>query len=278
MLRIKNLSFSYRTKRDKQAVFQNLDISFIPGFNVILGPNGAGKSTLLKSIFGLLNYDGGIWYMGENIASMSTEEKTKLMSYLPQMDIETSMLTVLEMVLLGRLPELSQRIKDEDLNRVMQTLEALNISHLAPRPFNELSGGQKKIVFIAQTLVREPKVILLDEPVNSLDLQKQLELCCLLRHIIEQNNISIIVVLHDINLAARFAHHLVVFDNKGKLYKAGTPQEVITEKMLREVYGVVATVSYDSEGIPSISAIKSVRDIRNEETAGANCKADYCIL
>lgn len=267
MLKIKNLFFSYKSKGNKKPVFQNLNTSFVPGFNVILGPNGAGKSTLLKSIFGLLNYDGDIWYMKENITSMSTEEKTKLMSYLPQMDVETSMLTVLEMVLLGRLPELGRRITDEDLNRVIQTLEALNISHLAPRPFNELSGGQKKIVFIAQTLVREPKVILLDEPVNSLDLQKQLELCCLLRNIINQKNISIIVVLHDINLAARFAHHLVVFDNNGKLYSTGSPQKVITEKMLREVYGVVATVNYDSEGTPSISAIKSVRDIRNRETA-----------
>ena len=261
MLRIRNLSFSYKTKKVKQPIFENINISFVHGFNVILGPNGAGKSTLLKSIFGLLKYEGTILYGKENITTMNTDEKTKLMSYLPQMDIEFSALTVIEMVLLGRLSELGRKVKEEDLNKVMETLDILNISHLSSRPFGELSGGQKKIVFIAQTLVREPKVILLDEPVNSLDLQKQLELCYLLRKIIEQKNISVIVVLHDINLAARFAHYLIVLDNTGKLYSAGAPQEVITEKMLKDVYGVIASVNYDKDGIPSISARKSIRNL-----------------
>jgi iron complex transport system ATP-binding protein len=260
MLRTENLSFSYKRNKNGQNVFQNLNISFIPGFNVILGPNGAGKSTLLKSIFGLLKYNGIVWYGEKNITYMRTDDKTKLMSYLPQMDVDSSTLTVLEMVLLGRLPELGRHIKDEDLNSVMDTLEVLNIAHLAPKCFGELSGGQKKIVFIAQTLVREPEVILLDEPVNSLDLQKQLELCCLLRSIVANKNVSVIVVLHDINLAARFAHNIVVLNSKGELYINGTPKEVITEKMLQEVYGVIASVSYGIDGTPSISAIKSIRE------------------
>lgn len=263
MLRTENLTFSYKSRRGKQAVFQNLDISFIPGFNVILGPNGAGKSTLLKSIFGLLKYDGTVWHREKNITLMSTDERTKLMSYLPQMDVDTSTLSVLEMVLLGRLPELGRRVKVEDLNSVMETLNALNIVHLAPRCFAELSGGQKKMVFIAQTLVRNPKIILLDEPVNSLDLQKQLELCYLLKRTIANKDVSVIVVLHDINLAARFANHLIVLDSNGKLYSNGTPRKVITENMLREVYGVVASVHYDEDGVPTISAIKSVKDINN---------------
>lgn len=259
MLKTENLSFSYKTRRGHFPVFRNLNVSFTPGFNVVLGPNGAGKSTLLKSIFGLLPYDGTIWYRKENVTAMGIDDRTRLIAYLPQMDTSFSVLTVLEMVLLGRLPELGRKIKDEDLQSVMETLGLLNIEHLAPRRFTELSGGQKKLVLVAQTLVRNPQIILLDEPVNSLDLQKQLELCHLLRHLVEGT--GVIAVLHDIDLAAQFAHHIVVLDDKGKLYGAGTPRETITERMLQEVYGVVASIDYDEGGRPAIQALGSIRDV-----------------
>lgn len=264
MLSTKNLTFSYKLRGGKQAVFQNLDISFIKGFNVILGPNGAGKSTLLKSIFGLLKYDGTIWYGKDSITSMIVEEKTKIMSYLPQTDVNISTLSVLEMVLLGRLPELGKKVKEEDINSVMEILSDLNIEHLASRCFSELSGGQKKMVFIAQTLVRNPRIILLDEPVNSLDLQKQMELCHFLKKIINTKNVSVIVVLHDINLAARFADNLIVLNNDGELYSTGEPKEVITETMLREVYGVIGSIHYDDKYTPTVSVIKSVNQIDND--------------
>jgi len=260
MLKVRELSFSYNGIKSPQPVFNKLNIEFGPGLNAVLGPNGAGKSTLLKSMFGLLKYEGAIYLGEENVTTMKTEDKTKLMSYLPQMDIDFSMLTVLEMVLLGRLPDLGQKVTDDDLNTVMETLQALNIAALASRSFGELSGGQKKLVFIAQTLVRDPKLILLDEPVNSLDLQKQLELCCLLQRIVDRKGVSVIVVLHDINLAARFAQRLIIIDGNGQFYSAGTPREVITETMLEEVYGVVASLSHDENGIPIISPIRSIRD------------------
>ena len=259
MLNIQDLGFAYSTAKSQDVVFENLNILFKPGLTVILGPNGAGKSTLLKTIFGLLKYDGEIHYMSENLTSMKTSEKTKLMSYLPQMDIDNSMLTVFEMVLLGRLPELGYKVADQDLDIVLQTLEALNIGSLAERNFGELSGGQKKLVFIAQTLVREPKLILLDEPANSLDLQKQLELCQLLTTIVSRQQVDIIVVMHDINLTARYAQNVVVMDGKGSLYSTGTPKKVITTEMLREVYGVIAGVTHDENGIPVVSPIRSIR-------------------
>ncbi|MDI9495239.1 MAG: ABC transporter ATP-binding protein [Bacillota bacterium] len=265
MIKVNGLTYSYKGINSKHDVFKNLNIEFGQGLNAILGPNGSGKTTLLKSIFGLLKYEGAIYFGTENVTNMNRDEKAKLMSYLPQMDVEFSMLKVLEMVLLGRLPDLKQRISDEDLNAVMETLEALNIKELATRNFGELSGGQKKLVFIAQTLVRDPKIILLDEPVNSLDLQKQLELCDLLQNIVERKNISIIVVLHDINLAARYARRLFVIDGNGSLYSSGTPKEVVTETMLREVYGVIATLNYDDKETPTISPICSARKVQDEE-------------
>ncbi len=259
MLSVKNLDFSYKLKRKSHRVFDQLTVDFAKGFNVILGPNGAGKSTFLKAVFGLLDYEGEITYQGKCLTSMKLEDKTKFMAYLPQMDVDVSTLTVLEMVLLGRLPELGHKVSDEDLEVTMNTLRAFNIQELATRNFSELSGGQKKLVFIAQTLVRSPQLILLDEPVNSLDLQKQLELCHLLQNIVVEQAVDVVVVLHDINLAARYAQHVVVFDERGKCYDFGTPDFVICEKMLRDVYGVVADVTRGKNGIPVVSPLRSVR-------------------
>ncbi|KPU43372.1 putative siderophore transport system ATP-binding protein YusV [Oxobacter pfennigii] len=261
MLTLNNLSFSYKKNKTSHKVFDGLNLAFGRGFNVVLGPNGAGKSTLLKAIFGLLDYDGNILYGKESITHMDTENKIKLMSYLPQMDVDISALTVLEMVILGRLPELKSKVSDEDLNIVMDTLESLNIASLAARNFSELSGGQKKLVFIAQTLVRNPKLILLDEPVNSLDLQKQLELCQLLQKIVGRQGVDIIVVIHDINLAARYAQHVVIIDEKGSVHSSGKPGDVITSQMLKEVYGVIANLTYDEKGVPTVSPICSVRKV-----------------
>ncbi len=257
MLKLKNLKFSY--KKSSEPVFENLSVDFSQGFNVILGPNGAGKSTLVKSIFGLLDYQGEILYNNENISKMPLREKIKIMSYLPQMDINTSSLTVLEMVLLGRLPDLGRKVSDEDLNIVIETLEALAIEDLISRNFSELSGGQKKLVFIAQTLVREPKLIILDEPTNSLDLQKQLELCDLLKTIVLDRGVDLIVILHDINLAARYADYIVVINDDGSYYSSGRPSEVITKQMLEDVYGVIGDVSIDRDNIPVISPKRSTR-------------------
>lgn len=258
MLEIKNLSFSYN--KHKENIFENLSINFTKGFNVILGPNGAGKSTLLKAIFGLLRYQGNIYYDDINLSKINFNKKVELISYLPQMDLNISPLTVLEMVLLGRLPELNQKISDEDIKAVTEILKALNIENLITRTFSELSGGQKKMVFIAQALVRNPKLILLDEPTNSLDLQKQLELCQFLKNFIELKKVDIVTVLHDINLAIRYADHIVILSNEGRLYDSGEAKKVITEKMLREVYGVSGNVILDDESKPIISLKKSIRD------------------
>lgn len=257
MLKIKKLKFAY--KKSDKPVFKDLSVGFSKGFNVILGPNGAGKSTLVKAIFGLLDYQGDILYKKENISKMPLSEKIKLMSYLPQMDSNSSSLTVLEMVLLGRLPDLGRKILDEDLTIVRETLEDLGIEGLVSRNFNELSGGQKKLVFIAQTLVRQPQLIILDEPTNSLDLQKQLELCHLLKRIVTQRGVDLIVILHDINLAARYADHMVLINDDGSYYSAGSPKEVITSQMLHDVYGVIGEVTIDRDQIPIISPRQSIR-------------------
>lgn len=261
MLKIKDLKFSY--KKNSKPIFKDLNLEFSHGFNVILGPNGAGKSTLVKCIFGLLDPLGEILYGGKNINKMALREKIKLMSYLPQMDVNISTLTVLEMVLLGRLPDLGPRVSDEDLSIVMATMKSLSIENLAFKNFSELSGGQKKLVFIGQTLVRQPRLIILDEPTNSLDLQKQLELCQLLERIVRERGVDLIVILHDINLAGRYADNIVVLNNNGSYYSCGKPRDVITSQMLHDVYGVIGDVSLDSYGTPIISPRESVGFYKN---------------
>ena len=261
MLELKNVSVSYRSGGKNYPVIRDMTVKCASGFNAVLGPNGAGKTTLMKAIFGLLPYSGQILLDGRDLKPLSVEEKTKLISYLPQMDISSSNLTVLEMALLGRVPELGRRVRDEDLQIVVDVLRKLSLEHLSQRPFTQLSGGQQKMVLIAQTLVRSPSLILLDEPVNSLDMQKQLELCEILKAISSEEKVDIITILHDINLAARFADHLIVLDHNGSVYAQGAPAEIITKSMLEDVYGVIGDVMPDGEGVPHIMAQKSINSL-----------------
>ncbi len=259
MVRVRDLCFAYRSAKQALPVFDGLSADFASGLSVILGPNGAGKSTLLKCIFGILRARGEILYDGRRISDLKVSQRADIMSYLPQSEADPGTLRVLETVLLGRLPELTHRVRDEDLDAVMDTLRALNIEHLALRKAGELSGGQQKLVYVAQTLARRPRVILMDEPFGSLDLQKQLELCQILKDLTVRDGLDLIMIVHDLNLAARYADHVVVLDGNGRLYAAGAPRDVITEAMLRDVYGVVAHLTSDADGVPVVSPIRSVR-------------------
>ncbi|MEA4893618.1 MAG: ABC transporter ATP-binding protein [Peptococcaceae bacterium] len=259
MLEVENLCFSYRSPKAGGKVLDGLSVAFGPGFNVVLGPNGAGKSTLLKCIFGLLKAQGQVRYGDLVLSQMPFSQRVQLLSYLPQIEAQPENLRVLETVLLGRLPELGHTVEDEDLDIVMEMLQRLHIDGLALRKTGELSGGQQKLVHIAQTLVRRPKLILMDEPFGSLDLQKQLELCQMMKELTGNGGPDLVTVLHDINLAARYAAHIAVLDEKGRLYSFGAPREVITEQMLRDVYGVRAHLSYDGENVPVVSPVASIR-------------------
>jgi len=134
----------------------------------------------------------------------------------------------------------------------------LEIEDLASKYLNELSGGQKQMVSIAQSLVREPKVLLMDEPTSSLDLQHQLEVLDLIRDVTVDREITTLIALHDLNLAARYADKIVVLHN-GTVYASGKSAPVLTPEMVRHIYGVNATVYVDGDGIPQITPISSVR-------------------
>lgn len=255
MLEIKNLRFGYGSK----PVLENIKMLASPrAITAVIGPNAAGKSTLLKCIAGMLKPEGSIVFDGKEMNNFEKEEITKYVCYLPQESSARAVLTVFEAVLLGRLHSLSWRVSDDALTLVSEVLEDLEIADLASRYLNELSGGQKQMVSIAQSLVREPKILLLDEPTSNLDLQHQLEVLDLIRDVTVEREITTLIALHDLNLAARYADEFVVMHN-GAVYASGKPASVLTPETVRYIYGVNATVYADGNGIPQITPISSVR-------------------
>lgn len=255
-LSIEDLRFSYGSTQ----VLKGITIQDAPPGEITaaIGPNAAGKTTLFKCIAGLLKPGGRVLLDGKDLKHFKKEEISKQVSYLPQEGPVNSVLTVFEAILLARQHTMSWRVKDEDLATVSQVLDDLEIEELSLRYLNELSGGQKQMVSIAQALVREPEVLLLDEPTSNLDLQHQVEVLDLVRTVTVERGITTLIALHDLNLAARYADQFVVL-NDGAVYASGKATDVLTPATLRDVYRVNATVYRDGDGIPQITPVSSVR-------------------
>jgi len=257
-LEIKNLKFGYNSK----PVLKNINMELSPGkITAVIGPNAVGKSTLLRCIARIVKPEGSILLDGKEINNFKKEDITRLVSYLSQENPARAVLSVFEVVLLGRIHSLSWKVSDDELNVAWEILKDMGIHELASRYLNELSGGQRQMVFIAQALVREPNVLLLDEPTNNLDLQHQLEILDLIRDLTRKRRISTLITLHHLNLAARYADKLVVLNN-GEVCTSGNPESVLTPETIRSVYGVNARVNIGDDGIPQVTPISSVRSMR----------------
>ncbi len=244
---IRELRFSY----GRLQVLKNICMAAGPMVTAVIGPNAAGKSTLLKCISGILRAEGEILLDDRDVKTFRMRDLVKLVSYLPQETNSKAVLTVFEAVLLGRMHLLSLAVGDDDLAIVFKALDDLKIGHLAKRVLGELSGGQKQMVSIAQSLVRDPRLLIMDEPTNALDLRNQMELFELVRRIAHDKQITAIVAMHDLNLAARYADRIVVL-KEGEMYSAGDPVSVLTEEMLASVYGIKSKVIVDEHGIPQV--------------------------
>lgn len=153
---------------------------------------------------------------------------------------------------------LSLRISDEELIKVMSIMKKLNIDGLAKKRMTELSGGQQQMVSLAQAIIKDPKVLLLDEPLNNFDIYRQFEILYIIKKITYKNDIITVIAIHDLNLAARYADEIVVIHD-GKVYSKGNPKEVLTKELLREVYKVDAEITIDSNNIPSVNPIGMVK-------------------
>lgn len=218
----------------------------------LVGSNGSGKSSLLKAIAGLLRYDGEI-RLPEHSGSGRT------IGYLPQDTASNAALTVLEVVLLGRYQQLGLRLAKADMQAAIAALERLGIQSLAGRYLSELSGGQRQLVFLAQVLANEPRVLLLDEPISALDIHHQLHVLETVKRLTVEQNLVTIVVLHDLTAAARHADRLAIMA-AGQLAGEGSPVEVLNENLIRQVFQVDAAIHEGPGGKLAITALRCVED------------------
>ena len=247
-LKFNDMSFSYSSVPVLEGVC--LDISQ-PQFVSIIGPNGVGKSTLIHCINKILTPTGGAVLLdGKDVTEYSQKEIAKHVGYVPYSSSDTFPLSVVDTVLLGRHPHAGWKTTDEDLEIVYSTLKQLEIDDLAMRNFNELSAGQHQKVMLARGLVQRPDVLLLDEPTSNLDIKHQLGISRLLKHLSRENNLMVIMISHDLNIAAKYSDYVIMM-HKGGIFAVGTPSEVLTKENIQEVYGVDCTI-IDDEGTPHL--------------------------
>ena len=249
-----NLSFSYA----QQTVLDNISLSLQAGQLIgLIGPNGASKSTLLKLLAGLYKpQQGDIQLLGRALSAWPAMERGRVLAWLEQQGAIHWPLSVERLVALGRLPHLTswQTISAVDEAAIEHTLEATNVLHLRKRSAQTLSGGERSRVLLARALAGQPRVLLADEPIATLDLAHQLQIMQLLRDI-AQGEAGVIVVLHDLSLAARYCDQLYLLQ-QGRVVAQGTPPQVLTEALLRKVYGVECAIQWGY--IPSITALYPV--------------------
>jgi len=248
-LKVKNVEFSYASEPVLKDVCIELAASEILG---VVGPNGAGKSTLLRCIDRILKpQKGSILLDEQEIKKMSRMELAKKMGYIPQSATQVFSATVFDIVLMGRRPHIGWRSSDEDTEKVLENLQLLNIEDLAMRDINELSGGQQQKVFIACALTQEPDVLLLDEPTSNLDIRHQVEVMDIIKNIVIEKQISVIMAIHDLNLASRYTDRVIIMKG-GRIFDTGMPSDVLTPENIRSVYGVEVEVVNSSSGKPHI--------------------------
>ncbi|MCM3670464.1 ABC transporter ATP-binding protein [Mesobacillus maritimus] len=213
----------------------------------IIGANGCGKSTLLKAITRVLpHHSGNIILDGESITTENTKKLAKKMAILPQTPESASGLTVGELVSYGRFPHQNGfgKLTKKDLEVINWSLEVTGIMDFKYRSVDALSGGQRQRVWIAMALAQETEMIFLDEPTTYLDMAHQLEVLELLHKLNKEENRTIVMVLHDLNQAARFADYIIALKN-GEVVKAGPSDEVIQPAVLREVFQIDAVIGRD---------------------------------
>lgn len=224
----------------KKTVLHGVSIPTIVrgSFVGIIGPNASGKSTLFKTISGLIKPTSGEIHLGgENITGIKRRERALRIAYMPQAFGCNALLSVFESVLLALKQTSGWRVKSDHLDKVSNTLNALGLSHLANRGIADLSGGQAQMIAVAQTLVREPDVILLDEPTSALDLHHQLSILTSIRTEMVQKKPVVMAALHDLNLAAKFCDRLVLI-REGNILADGTPEKILAMSEIGETYRV----------------------------------------
>ncbi|MEX5717887.1 ABC transporter ATP-binding protein [Geodermatophilus maliterrae] len=248
---------------DERVVVRDLDLRLTDGsFTAIVGPNGCGKSTLLRALGRLLRPRAGqVLLDGRSIARTPTREVARVLGLLPQTPVAPAGLTVADLVARGRHPHQSwlRQWSTEDQAVVAEALSWTDMTDLADRPVDELSGGQRQRAWISMALAQGTDLLLLDEPTTYLDLSHQIDVLELVAGLHAERGRTVVVVLHDLNLAARYAHRLVAMHD-GVLVASGTPHEVLTEQLLADVFDLEARVVPDPvAGTPMVVPVRRLR-------------------
>lgn len=235
MIKIKGLTKRFGNK----PVVDDVSVEIVPGtITSFIGPNGAGKSTLLSMVSRLLESDTGNVLLDQtDIKKWKSNEFAKRVSILKQSNFLNVRLTIRELVAFGRYPYSKGRLTAEDEQFVDQALEYMSLTDMQDQFIDELSGGQKQRAFIAMVIAQDTEYILLDEPLNNLDMKHSVQIMKLLRKLVDDLGKTVVIVLHDINFASVYSDRIVALKD-GKLVRNGPTDEVINSVALREIYGL----------------------------------------
>lgn len=245
MLEVKDIKVSYDTKM----ILKDFSFSVKKGQMVsIIGPNGCGKSTALKAISKFLKKSSGkIYLQGEDMDELTAKKIAKKMSVLSQYNKNPEDITIKDLVSYGRIPHKRwyERNSEKDEKIIAWAIEETGLRDMQNESILELSGGERQRVWIAMSLAQEPKILLLDEPTTYLDISHQLEIMELLKKLNKELDLTVIMVLHELSQAVKYSDKIIVM-KKGEIIEQGNPNEIITEKLLKEVYNVDVYIDKNS--------------------------------
>lgn len=233
MIQVKGISKFF----GKKPVIQDVSVNVAPGkITSFIGPNGAGKSTLLSMVSRLLNADTGEVLLDQSdVRSIKSDEFAKRVSILKQSNYMNVRLTIRELVSFGRFPYSKGNLKPDDEAKVDEALTYMNLDDIQHNYLDELSGGQRQRAFIAMVIAQDTDYILLDEPLNNLDMKHSVQIMKILRKLVDELGKTVVIVLHDINFASVYSDHIVALKN-GRVVKDGPTNEIINSDALKEIY------------------------------------------
>ncbi len=245
-IRLEDVGFEYDSDHK---VLNGIDLEISePGLYCIVGPNGVGKSTLVKCMCKIQPVtEGRITINGFDVADMTYKDVAEIMGYVPVIAQDVFSMSVLETIMVGCHDRRAFSSSEQRLKAVYKSMVLMQIEDLSSKRFNELSAGQHQKVSIARGIVQKPRVLILDEPTSSLDVRYQVYVTELLRALAEKEGMIILMISHDLNISAKYAHRIIMMAHPGVIYKVGTPEEVITKENIEKVYGVRCRIITDEE-------------------------------